>query len=208
MDPPIHWLTEVPVGLPRTRGDGPAAPPRFVRLHEASPHTRGWTRDAPQRLSRLRGFPAHAGMDRGRRAGATWGWRLPRTRGDGPQSPRTASFPVTASPHTRGWTRKRDSGIPRPAGFPAHAGMDLTPVDADAHTFGLPRTRGDGPRSRAATTAGVRASPHTRGWTRISGSRRGCRTGFPAHAGMDPLRPADQLGRGGLPRTRGDGPCR
>ena len=52
----------------------------------------------------------------------------------------------------------------------------------------------------------VRASPHTRGWTRSNGLARAPATGFPAHAGMDP--PPAWRGRPAarLPRTRGDGP--
>ena len=30
------------------------------------------------------------------------------------------------------------------------------------------------------------ASPHTRGWTRVTGDFRARSAGFPAHAGMDP----------------------
>ena len=50
------------------------------------------------------------------------------------------------------------------------------------------------------------ASPHTRGWTRLQGDGFDRADGFPAHAGMDPMR-ATMTGRyDGLPRTRGDGP--
>ena len=49
-------------------------------------------------------------------------------------------------------------------------------------------------------------SPHTRGWTRRRGANAAGRTGFPAHAGMDPRRAHRRAGRRGFPRTRGDGP--
>ena len=92
-------------GVPRTRGDGPAAPSnRWVAervfpahagmdrsaawdsraISTCSPHTRGWTgRDTSERSP---------------------GLRVPRTRGDGPVAPPTAPAPAPV--------------------FPAHAGMD------------------------------------------------------------------------------------
>ena len=51
---------------------------------------------------------------------------------------------------------------------------------------GIPRTRGDGPRFSAPSSAPQKDSPHPRGWTLLSWS-----TGF---------------GFGRIPRTRGDGP--
>ena len=92
-------------------------------------------------------------------------------------------------------------------GFPAHAGMDLFGSSRPFCLSGLPRTRGDGPSSAAWMTVAIRASPHTRGWTLpLAFTGPLPRTGFPAHAGMDPgrLRRADRGRR--LPRTRGDGP--
>ena len=53
---------------------------------------------------------------------------------------------------------------------------------------------------------GLPASPHTRGWTGRVARNRPEVWGFPAHAGMDPVRvPRERRGEG-LPRTRGDGP--
>ena len=52
----------------------------------------------------------------------------------------------------------------------------------------------------------LEVSPHTRGWTHREGSPQHQGVGFPAHAGMDPRRQADQGGRRRFPRTRGDGP--
>ena len=92
---------------------------------------------------------------------------------------------------------------------------------------GLPRTRGDGPRSSAFKWLLAGAPPHTRGWTAVSpvGTRdlggspahagmdpstqacAKCQTGgSPAHAGMDPVATRVQCNRKWLPRTRGDGP--
>ncbi len=49
----------------------------------------------------------------------------------------------------------------------------------------LPRTRGDGPEQAKIAEALEKASPHTRGWTRIDHGNGDGYGGFPAHAGMD-----------------------
>ena len=70
------------------------------------------------------GFPAHAGMDRGERDDRSMRAGLPRTRGDGPRIVGRINPLLGASPHTRGWTRRRRPVRCRLRGFPAHAGMD------------------------------------------------------------------------------------
>ena len=132
--------------------------------------------------------------------------RLPRTRGDGPQSPPTIRPQRAAPPHTRGWTLigkfKADDG----RGSPAHAGMDPTLALSSSTVNRLPRTRGDGPVPPRGDVGVVGAPPHTRGWTRQFGDAGRNAAGSPAHAGMDPARAAwcGLIAR--LPRTRGDGP--
>ena len=113
---------------------------------------------------------------------------------------------MTASPHTRGWTRpdRRLGGALD--GFPAHAGMDLHREEERRKRPGLPRTRGDGPATGTPPDAASAASPHTRGWTNPFAYMAQADLGFPAHAGMD--HPGDDQHEPdrGLPRTRGDGP--
>ena len=185
MDPRGDRARAVPGGLPRTRGDGPlTAIAKHVEA-VASPHTRGWTWMLTVRDQGFAGFPAHAGMD-------------PSNRPPQPRQER--------SPHTRGWTLPRPAGPELEAGFPAHAGMDPHRPVPRTGPPRLPRTRGDGP-----VTAGIghlmpAASPHTRGWTSATSRRRGGRSGFPAHAGMDRRSYHGYGPRTRLPRTRGDGP--
>ena len=135
--------------LPRTRGDGPLPNRRAEFAAEASPHTRGWTLIAHRHGSLECGFPAHAGMDPGRRR---------RVLRGGP-----------ASPHTRGWTLHGLDKLVATVGFPAHAGMDPPGVTSERIRSRLPRTRGDGPDTVYEATAFRQASPHTRGWTRAGG---------------------------------------
>ena len=192
--------------LPRTRGDGPCRLSGIAKICRAPPHTRGWT-PYPDVCAKLAaGSPAHAGMDPRvafRHPAIT---RLPRTRGDGPD-PNSAAFVYEqAPPHTRGWTHFALKDWVGFLGSPAHAGMDLDPRIAPRWPQRLPRTRGDGPFYRFATTSRYWAPPHTRGWTQIHNPLKLWRKGSPAHAGMDLWCPPAPPSRYGLPRTRGDGP--
>ena len=206
MDP--RWPRGAPesCGLPRTRGDGPEFIVTGVMLGVASPHTRGWTPRRARGVDGKCGFPAHAGMDLSVGGALVTVTGLPRTRGDGPSWMPIGRFPPVASPHTRGWTPCRWTPPTSGRGFPAHAGMDPRRPPGRSRGRWLPRTRGDGPRTRGCPSRVPRASPHTRGWTRRRKKRVRQSYGFPAHAGMDPIIGRLEGTGGGLPRTRGDGP--
>ena len=179
---------------------------RLTRESGAPPHTRGWTRQGPERLPFGLGSPAHAGMDPSSSRACTRPARLPRTRGDGPHSAALRSRHAAAPPHTRGWTAPHSPSNADRTGSPAHAGMDPAGAIACRVAVWLPRTRGDGPYAGKGYDLHPMAPPHTRGWTRAEVLQRGSEPGSPAHAGMDPHGDgADKL-TGWLPRTRGDGP--
>ena len=206
MDPSLRRPMCAETGLPRTRGDGPPGEDYYLDLIPASPHTRGWTRIVSPEPDHQTGFPAHAGMDPTSSSRATAGSRLPRTRGDGPRTAAGVSSSIGASPHTRGWTLTDEQGITITAGFPAHAGMDPPPIDGAKPRERLPRTRGDGPRRRWSSVQSTPASPHTRGWPLSASVWPSIEPGFPAHAGMDPVRRVDRAVRSptrASPHTRG-----
>ncbi len=206
MDPARESRRSERTRLPRTRGDGPATTPSGSDLPAASPHTRGWTLLTGAFDDDDVGFPAHAGMDPTAITGVRYAPGLPRTRGDGPYRDLQAQTHAAASPHTRGWTRTPCHVRNRPAGFPAHAGMDPIPSPVCVSRSRLPRTRGDGPGSGKDWESNRAASPHTRGWTPPDDGDECDICGFPAHAGMDRLRAAWVGAWRRLPRTRGDGP--
>ena len=157
-------------------------------------------------LTRVFGFPAHAGMDPSSAASSRASAWIPRTRGDGPLAAGCSPGPVVDSPHTRGWTLE-ESPEPSPrVGFPAHAGMDPVLHRWRESGRGIPRTRGDGPSATRGGKPGPRDSPHTRGWTPCTGRPCPADAGFPAHAGMDPVPAAASMRHRRIPRTRGDGP--
>ena len=187
MDRSRLWAVAINSRLPRTRGDGPRPAQIIPVVGRASPHTRGWTRHRPESRGSGPGFPAHAGMDPVHQADATPPARLPRTRGDGPSPTFAAGLACR--------------------GFPAHAGMDPFRRSPSIWMIGLPRTRGDGPPSVTPGRTASRASPHTRGWTRVQHQIPDPTPGFPAHAGMDPDEAFGCDFARRLPRTRGDGPA-
>ena len=148
MDPSTAGRPSACSRLPRTRGDGPVTGRLAGAMKEASPHTRGWTRDGLYHGHQPAGFPAHAGMDPARARPLCLTPWLPRTRGDGPGARRETPPGTMASSHTRGWT-PIDRGAHKPdRGFPSHAGMDLPPHPHQPTPCGLPCTRGDGPHTR------------------------------------------------------------
>ena len=226
MDPSDPPAGSCLLRLPRTRGDGPDVMDKSVLTGSASPHTRGWTREAQTAQLRERasphtrgwthgmpdefvvedGFPAHAGMDPRPCGRCSARDRLPRTRGDGPERWETANWATSASPHTRGWTVVGHPLQLGALGFPAHAGMDPSWSSRRRPRRWLPRTRGDGPSRSCTGRFWLTASPHTRGWTRAQPSARVHPSGFPAHAGMNPAAGTDTNQRARLPRARGDGP--
>ena len=142
-------------GLPRTRGDGPLSHHPYSSGSMASPHTRGWTHTLAAQHRPPRGFPAHAGMDPASPDAPSSSTRLPRTRGDGPDSLCVSPRRSRASPHTRGWTPGRHRHDTHPVGFPAHAGMDPGEYTGRSMTTGLPRTR----RTRGDESCEWPASP-------------------------------------------------
>ena len=193
-------------GLPRTRGDGPNACFAIFDEAGASPHTRGWTPIVLHKGVIVKGFPAHAGMDRRQGRGRNRSAGLPRTRGDGPHEQPAPLREEQASPHTRGWTADRGLLREGERGFPAHAGMDRWTAGEAPGRSRLPRTRGDGPSHAPRPAPRRGASPHTRGWTPARRLDLRLGPGFPAHAGMDPSTWSRRSARSRLPRTRGDGP--
>ena len=206
MDPPPPCARGGGRWIPRTRGDGPAGTFEFSWGQMDSPHARGWTVMWPKMSPLGEGFPARAGMDPGRSARRRRGCRIPRTRGDGPADWDATAGDGLDSPHARGWTHPDDAVSADGLGFPARAGMDRRRRRATAPGRGIPRTRGDGPKAAGLDDRDDGDSPHARGWTRAPGGARTCGGGFPARAGMDPVRAASGPVDVRIPRTRGDGP--
>ena len=152
------------------------------------------------------GCPAYAGMDLVSPAHSRVPSRLPRLRGDGPPTKGIALAYIEAAPPTRGWTLQEARPSHHGAGCPAYAGMDRREAGAGPGATRLPRLRGDGPLTSAASISRPMAAPPTRGWTQVNANRIDATAGCPAYAGMDPPTVSWCPRRLWLPRLRGDGP--
>ena len=90
--------------LPRTRGDRPYISNSTTKRQKATPHTRGSTLAGRNAILNIKGYPAHAGIDRISLA---------------------VYVEQLATPHTRGSTHMFAFWNTPPLGYPAHAGIDL-----------------------------------------------------------------------------------
>ena len=189
-----------------------------------SPPTRGWT-FVGSRISSLCPMvsPPTRGWTR-QRSGVRSDNRFPRPRGDGPRWLTTpARGPERVSPPTRGWTgllaaapvHRRQHGFPRPrgdgprqrlagscgivGGFPAHAGMDPSPLRyscASLPQVGFPAHAGMDPHVVPKVFARDRGFPRPRGdgpssIDLLSGE---CSSGFPRPRGDGPQRDPVAIG--------------
>ena len=111
--------------LPRTRGDRPtifSIPKPFV---SAPPHARGSTPSTCATSTPRTGSPARAGIDLAHSGFVPLLGRLPRTRGDRPQTAPVEDGGIEAPPHARGSTRRHRLERCDVPGSPARAGIDL-----------------------------------------------------------------------------------
>jgi len=150
--------------------------------------------------------PAHAGIDLTYALQALERASLPRTRGDRPSAGDWLPTNPESPPHTRGSTCYGCDGHRQFGVSPAHAGIDRGVCRWCSQFVGLPRTRGDRPSTREATTSITVSPPHTRGSTRTASRWLAAPAVSPAHAGIDHLEARRLATAPGLPRTRGDRP--
>ena len=193
-------------GFPRIRGGGPGGIITVWRGTPFSPHTRGWSHVAVDRVAVLTVFPAYAGVVP---AGSIWTTSasgFPRIRGGGPITFGLENASAQFSPHTRGWSQHQSEPSSQGSVFPAYAGVVPTPARQRSTQMRFPRIRGGGPcRADGKRDAG-QFSPHTRGWSAVPLPLLACRVVFPAYAGVVPHHPNCKKYSTCFPRIRGGGP--
>ena len=150
--------------LPRARGDAPSARLTCSRGTAAPPRPRGC-----------------AGMTR---MYHVVGVGLPRARGDAPVFRREGLLELLAPPRPRGCAVDQSRGAVVMVGSPAPAGMRPPAPPPSARCCGLPRARGDAPRSAMRCAVAGSAPPRPRGCARRSARDDAIRWGSPAPAGM------------------------
>ena len=192
--------------LPRMRGDRPRLHRLQKRWVRFTPHARGSTQKSEGGIDMVKVYPACAGIDpyicylRGRSLG------LPRMRGDRPGAVGGGEHEVRFTPHARGSTVHLWLDVVSDYVYPACAGIDRCGLVGYALKGGLPRMRGDRPRSMVVSTSAPGFTPHARGSTYIGGCVYCATCVYPACAGIDPRRRSWRFFRCSLPRMRGDRP--
>ncbi len=150
--------------------------------------------------------PAHAGIDL-----FSWGpdeqvGRLPRPRGDRPQSHPLLGLTGRSPPPTRGSTAPVLAHHRLEPVSPAHAGIDRRGRGDRRRRRCLPRPRGDRPSPASTPTPRAPSPPPTRGSTAGALLRLARALVSPAHAGIDRIHRWRLRYPGRLPRPRGDRP--
>ncbi len=135
--------------LPRTRGDRPIRFKSWTKQGAAPPHARGSTLGRVQRGDRRHGSPARAGIDPCRSMFSTSIARLPRTRGDRPQSAAGSIARAMAPPHARGSTLHLAGVDLGGVGSPARAGIAPAAPRTTQVLGGSPAYAGIDPCSRS-----------------------------------------------------------
>ena len=174
--------------VPRARGDVPAGPGGHSRSATRSPRTRGCTVPQGGHREGVAAFPAHAGMSRTCRTGASRAACVPRVCGDVPCVPLSRCSRSVCSPRVRGCPARHGGCAGTIRVFPACAGMSRT-TTPDAHRHvGVPRVCGDVPRYYLHINARKACSPRVRGCPGARAHAARHRSVFPACAAMSRTR--------------------
>src|SRR5690606_20270891 len=96
-------------------------------------------------------------------------------------------------------------GSPTPV-LPTHVGMVRRAGMMSDDVHSAPHARGDGPYDQPGTTAAVRCSPRTWGWSNGGASFCFVHSVLPTHVGMVLIRERVGEVAPGAPHARGDGP--
>ena len=127
-------------------------------------------------------------------------------RGDRPTGEILFPVATAATPHARGSTFYMVTIKADSSGYPACAGIDLTPGMYTMTDPRLPRMRGDRPWWEIVSPTHTTATPHARGSTQFCSAYKKGQEGYPACAGIDLAAGLLQGGPARLPRMRGDRP--
>ena len=100
--PDPRALPQPPGCLPRARGDRPLFDGRRYRIRESAPRPRGSASDPSERSLAACVCPAPAGIGLFGLAGSSSKYRLPRARGDRPETARQYGERVLSAPRPRG----------------------------------------------------------------------------------------------------------
>ncbi len=206
IDPSFPLSNQTSRCLPRIRGDRPStfavSQFRFV----PPPHTRGSTSRVSGAYAIICASPAYAGIDPHNGNHRHQNTRLPRIRGDRPESESARCRSLWPPPHTRGSTVSLGLDTYCSGASPAYAGIDRFILALCITAKSLPRIRGDRPQAFYLYSVCWRPPPHTRGSTSPDRHPASALSASPAYAGIDPTSRRMTTDHSRLPRIRGDRP--
>ena len=194
--------------LPRARGDQPSTSVPACISRRSSPRARGSTLMVATDRNAVPVFPARAGINPRPSRAVKWRQCLPRARGDQPPTAADVRAGFKSSPRARGSTPFCAAFRHTVPVFPARAGINPTSLADSIETRRLPRARGDQPQQVKAVSAERPSSPRARGSTQSPSCLWASAPVFPARAGINPDDVFGWYRSFGLPRARGDQPCR
>src|SRR5690606_18670178 len=139
-------------------------------------------------------LPAHAGINPASPTALPSSTTPPRTRGNQPRPGLVTTDWKHSSPHTRGSTGRTGAAGRLSRLLPAHARTNPAPAWPLPIANAPPPPRGDHPAVPAPLVVYVDSSPHTRGSTHDGSDHRWQAALLPAHAGINPPAPQDQMG--------------
>ena len=172
-----------PGAHPRSRGENPDIPNRFLIVEGSSPLTRGKLGDQPQH-GRQRGLiPAHAGKTASDAPLVTVTRAHPRSRGENLNHARNTREDGGSSPLTRGKLTSPDEQLIKLGLIPAHAGKTLCSDSYPASKRAHPRSRGENRGATGASWPPAGSSPLTRGKQDTQTNDAAVAGLIPAHAG-------------------------
>src|SRR5690606_14078692 len=151
-------------------------------------------------------YPACAGIDRGFIPTDEEPVRLPRMRGDRPETDKKSGVERLFTPHARGSTPAMSTAGRSSPVYPACARIDPQYTVVLAKYAGLPRMRGDRPTLHDGCITREKFTPHARGSTARSIQRYTSAGVYPACAGIDHASHHKPALSECLPRMRGDRP--
>ena len=175
------------LSLPRPRGDPPGTEGHCSSSLASPPPPRGSTRYAIVTASAGTVSPAPAGIHPLRRKARPDLRRLPRPRGDPPETMKIRIGKAASPPPPRGSTRQRHIGQARKRVSPAPAGIHPRSSRGCRMVCRLPRPRGDPPRCGNMASRCAPSPPPPRGSTRVARLAELAARVSPAPAGIHPL---------------------
>ncbi len=153
------------LSLPRMRGDPPRVGQTQTAAFASTPHARGSTRATILTLTTGGVYPACAGIHLALCTLYQGTESLPRMRGDPPSEVKNLFSLRVSTPHARGSTFVWFAAVTLCQVYPACAGIHLSHQKGSCFIDGLPRMRGDPPKTSRTSGKGGRSTPHARGST-------------------------------------------